>query len=369
MATRILYVITKANWGGAQRYVYDLATVAKEAGFEVAVAYGESGALKDKLEIAGIRTIALPKMENKASFIAIVRAYRELSRVFAVEKPDIIHLNSSLAGIAGAIAGRKNRIPKILFTAHGWAFNENRSFIQKNILRDIAWLTILLSHRTITVSEATRRDVAWWPGVSKKIVVIRNGIECPPMFSREEARATLAPHGVGRYWVGMTSELIATKCVGDAIRAFASIVPKHPNIILIVLGEGPEREVLENLIRELHVKNHVSLLGFKYAPPLLKAFDLFIHTPRSEALGYALLEAGCAALPVVATNVGGIPEIIPDDAHGLLVPPRSPKALASAIESLMNDSRLASELGARLRARVQNSFSKQKMVAGTLALY
>ncbi len=193
MATRILYVITKANWGGAQRYVYDLATAAKEGGYEIAVAYGESGSLKDKLASAGIRTIPLQKMHNRASVAAIVQAYRELCTVFATEKPDIVHLNSSLAGIAGALAGRRYRLSHMLFTAHGWAFNENRSFIQKNILRGIAWLTMLLAHRTIAVSEAIRRDVCRWPGIGRRITVIHNGIDCLSLLSREEARATLAP--------------------------------------------------------------------------------------------------------------------------------------------------------------------------------
>ena len=129
-------------------------------------------------------------------------------------------------------------------------------------------------------------------------------------------------------------------------------------------------EALEKLIRELHLRDHVSLSGFRSdAPSLLKAFDLFVHTSSSEALGYAILEAGCVALPVVATRVGGIPEIIPDADHGILVAPYNPPALAVAIESLMLDRQRAAELGARLHARVQNSFSKQQMVTKTLALY
>ena len=101
----------------------------------------------------------------------------------------------------------------------------------------------------------------------------------------------------------------------------------------------------------------------------MKAFDLFVHTSQSEALGYAILEAGCASLPVVATRIGGIPEIIADDDHGLLVPPREPAALAAAMESLMQDPVQAAELGARLHARVLTSFSKDRMIKTTLAHY
>lgn len=369
MATRILYVITKANWGGAQRYVYDLATAAKEAGYEVAVAYGEPGVLKEKLSSSGIRGIET-KMRNKASFFAFIQAYRELYNVYLDEKPAIVHLNSSLASAAGALAARIAGVPMIIFTAHGWAFNEDRPWWQKIIIGIFHWLTIVLSNKTICVSNAMRSQIDWMPFISSKCSVIHNGISCPPLLSKEKARAALAPRGIGQYWIGMISELIPTKRVEDAIRAFALLVPKHPEAILIVLGEGREREYLEEIVRELHLGNHVSLQGFRGdAISLLKAFDLFIHSSFSESFGLVILEAGCASLPVVATRIGGIPEIIPDDDYGLLVPPQDTNALAAAIESLMRDQHLAAELGARLHARVQNFFSKEKMIAETLSVY
>lgn len=373
MATKILYVITKANWGGAQRYVYDLATAAKEAGNDVAViADGGGGLLTEKLAAADIRIIPLALRQHR-TFIGDLLTFNSLFsliRIFREERPDIVHVNSAKAGGLGALAARIARVPFIVFTAHGWEFNAPRNALSKIGIRLFSWLTVRLAHQTIAVSEAIRRDVRRWPGIGRRITVIPNGIDCPLPLSREEARATLSPHGVGKYWVGMISELNPTKRVADAIRAFSIIVPKHPEAILIVLGEGRERDRLEGLIRELHLGDNISLLGFRDdAPSLLKAFDLFVHASSSEALGYAILEAGCAALPVVATRVGGISEIIPDDDHGLLVRPLDPEALATAIESLMDDPRRAAELGARLHARVRNSFSKQKMVVETLALY
>jgi len=371
MAPRILYVITKANWGGAQRYVYDLAVAAKSAGHEVAVAVGGTGVLTERLQEASIRTIALPLRQGRTflSDLLTFGSLFSLIRIFHTERPDVVHLNSAKAGGLGGLGARLAGVPRIIFTAHGWEFNAPRSWASKIGIRFFSWLTMLLAHRTIAVSEAVRRDVQRWPGIPKRIVVIRNGIDCPEFLPREEARAALAPRVIGKYWVGMTSELNPTKRVEDALRAFSLLIPKHPEAILVILGEGHERQKLEDLIRELHAGNNVLLPGFRQAPPLLKAFDLFLHTSGSEALGYAILEAGCAGLPVVATNVGGIPEIIPDDDYGLLVPARDPKALARAIGSLMDDPRRGAELGARLHARVLNSFSKTRMVSETLAWY
>lgn len=367
---KVLYVITKANWGGAQRYVYDLAVAAQGTGHDVSVAYGEDGALIGRLTAAGIRTHSIPQMRNRASVIALYSARKALRTLFLEIRPDVVHLNSSLASAAGTQAARQAGIKHIIYTAHGWAFNEDRSVVQKLAIRFFAWLTVLRATKTICVSNAVRRNIRNFPFVQKKLSVIHLGIECSSLLSREEARAELAPHAVGRYWIGMISELHPTKRVDDAIRAYAALAGKHPEAILVIIGEGKERARLEELIRELHMRDHVSLAGFQAnASSLLKAFDLFVHASQSEALGYAILEAGCASLPVVATKVGGIPEIITDDDHGLLVPPRDSVALAAAMESLMHDGTRAAELGARLHARVHTAFSKDRMIKETFAHY
>ncbi len=373
MATRILYIITKANWGGAQRYVYDLAAAAQAAGHRVMVAVGDTGLLSEKLMAAGIHVIPLTSLKQKRTFLSDLLSFSSLFsliRIMREERPDIVHTNSAKAGGLGALAARLVGIPRIIFTAHGWEFNAPRSWLSRLGIRLFSWLTILLSHTTICVSDAVRRDMVWMPYTRKKFVVIHNGIDCRALRSREEARAVLAPRSVGKYWIGMISELHSTKRIEDAIHAMKIIAEAHPEAILVVIGEGRERVKLEDFIRELHLRNHVSLAGFRpNAASLLPAFDLFIHSSQSEALGFVLLEAGCASLPVVATKVGGIPEIIPDDDHGLLVPSHNPEALAVAIDSLINNPLLAHELGARLHARVLHDFSLSKMLEKTIALY
>ena len=369
---KILYVITKANWGGAQKYVYDLATAAQAAGNEVAVAAGGTGPLTEHLGEAGVRVISLP-LRQRRSFLAdlvSVGSLAPLLRVIREERPDVLHVNSAKAGGLGALAGRLAHVPRIVFTAHGWEFNAPRSILARLGIRLFSWLTILFSHETICVSEAIRGDMAWLPGTKAKLTVIHNGIACVPLLSREDARAALSPHTVGRTWLGMVSELNPTKRVDDAIRAMRTVAERHPEAILVVIGEGRERRALEALIRELSLRDHVFLAGFREdAPRLMAAFDLFVHASRSEALGYAILEAGCACLPVVATRVGGIPEIIPDDDHGLLVAPEGPDALAAAIETYLTDTPRAREAGARLYARVTTQFTKAAMITRTLARY
>jgi glycosyltransferase involved in cell wall biosynthesis len=370
MATRILYVITKANFGGAQRYVYDLAVAAHEKGFDVSVAYGTPGILVDRLLAAHIRTIPIENLARDVSVLKELTAFRELLRLFKQERPDIVHLNSAKAGGLGALAARLAGVPHIVFTAHGWAFNEQRPGWQKALIRMLSGVTVTLAHTTLCVSEATRRDIRWVPFSKKKLTVIHNGITCAPQKDRIEARAKLLPGHDERFWIGMLSELHPTKRVIDAIIAMQSLVQTHPNVVLVILGEGEERIRLEKEVAARGLEKHVFLIGFVAdGPSYLQAFDLFLHASLSEALGYVILEAGCANLPVVATRVGGVPEIIENGQNGLLVPPRQPLALAQAVLSLMDAPLIRARLADTLHDTVLQHFSKEAMSAETFAAY
>jgi glycosyltransferase involved in cell wall biosynthesis len=136
------------------------------------------------------------------------------------------------------------------------------------------------------------------------------------------------------------------------------------------MGEGQQRPELERLIQVEGVSESVNLLGHvSDASSYLKALDLFVLPSRSEGLGYVLLEAGSAGLPVVATNVGGIPEIVEHEETGLLVPSGDREALTNALERLANDEALRTQLGKNLQEKVARDFSFPRMLTETLAFY
>lgn len=368
--SKILYVITKASWGGAQVYVHDLAIATKERGHDVAVAYGTPGELVARLDSHGVRTIEVPGLSRDVRARSDAGAFGALFTCIRNERPDVIHVNSAKAAGLGAFAARIARVPHIIFTAHGWAFNEERPAWQKLLIRFFSGLTVYLSHKTICVSHAVRRDIAWLPFSTSKAEVVHNGITCAPLLPRDEAQEKLAPGMHDRVWIGMLSELHPTKRIVDAIFAVRTIVQTHPNALLVILGEGEERSRLEQTIQTLGLAEHVRLAGFvPNGPSYLQAFDVFLHTSASEALGYAVLEAGCASLPTVATRVGGIPEIITDGESGLLVPPREPHKLAEALLKVLDDAPLREKLGAALNSTVTSKFSKQIMIDRTLGVY
>lgn len=372
---KILFVITKGNWGGAQKYVFDLATGLPKDKFDSAAAFGEGDILGRKLTEANIRIIKLAYSKRDVSK-SDIRLFFEFWRLFRKERPDIIHLNSSKAGLLGSLAGRLASVPKIIFTAHGWASAEERPFFQRMAIKLLHWLSIIFSHSTIAVSEETARHFAGWPMVRQKIIVIYNGAGQIDFFSREAARIKIAGVKSGLisktseayFWIGTIGELHKNKGLDSIIRAMVMI--PHSNVVFLVIGEGEEREKLENMIEQFKIGDKVFLTGrIDNAAELLKAFDLFVIPSRKEGLPYVLLEAGLAELPVLANAVGGIPEVIKTMRNGILIDASDPKNISAAISLLYIDRQKSTDLGRRLRQTVLERFSTEKMLADTLRVY
>lgn len=358
---KVLYGITKSNWGGAQRYVFDMALAAKEAGHEVAVLCGGNGILTKKLSEAGIRVIPLPHLERDVKLKAEIKSFIAIYKILKSERPDIFHVNSSKMGALGALAGRLAKLPKIIFTAHGWEFNAPRPWWQLVLIEEVSWLTIILSHKTICVSQAVKRAVENKPFVAEKLFVIQNGIEPFSLPRRKRKSPSLV--------VGTVSELHRVKGIDVAIRGFARAF-KYTDATFEIIGEGHDRSYLENLVQELGVSEQVKFLGFQEnAREYLPEFDIFVLASRSEALGYVLLEAGMAKLPVVASRVGGIPEIIKDEDTGLLFESQRFQELADKLKILNTDKGERDRLGNNLHEFVIENFTKEKMVQKTLSLY
>ncbi|MBU1292603.1 glycosyltransferase [Patescibacteria group bacterium] len=368
---RILYVITKANWGGAQRYVYDMALGAKAQGYSVLVVSGSEGELTARLRDADIRTESIQNMQRDIKLVGEWRSYLELLAHIRTFNPDIVHGNSSKAGALAALAARVAGVPTIVFTAHGWAFNENRPAWQRGIIALLHFFTVLLSHTTICVSDAVHRQAAWMPLVQRKLQTVHIGIDTLTFKTREEARRLLAPDLHKQFpqalWVGTIAELHPTKGLDVLIKSF-SAAPREA--VLVLIGDGQEWNHLQKLIQIGDASDRIVLAGFvKDAAQYLPAFDVFVLPSRSEALGYALLEAGAASLPSIGSRVGGIPEVLKDKESGILVPPGETAPLEDALTLLCENEILRETLGKALHERVTRVFTKDKMLRETFALY
>ncbi|MEA2701816.1 MAG: hypothetical protein QOE22_525 [Candidatus Parcubacteria bacterium] len=377
---KVLFVITKSNWGGAQSYVYTLAKLAHEQGADVAVAFGgtgkrgaDGGLLAQRLAGIGIRAVPVASFARDISIAQELRAFRELLAIIRRERPDILHLSSSKAGGIGAFAGRIARVKRIVFTVHGWAHRESRGIFARMLIRLSSWATVLLSHSVIAVSDCDRMTA---PALflRHRISVVHLGIAPFALLPRVKARQELirkAPTLSETVpWLVMPTELHANKGIDIAIAALAKLSNTYPDDALVVLGEGEEREALLRQARELGVQDRVFMLGFiPDARQYLSAADIFLMPSRKEGLPLALLEAGHASLPVVASNVGGIPEIIGHEKNGLLTAPNDSDALAGSVARLLKNPEEARAFGTALQRTVSEQFSEEEMLTKTFALY
>lgn len=374
---KLLYIITKSNYGGAQRYVHELAEHFNQQ-YEVMVACGGRGLMVEKLEAAGVRTIEIKNFQRDISFLKELRVLRELWQLYKNEKPDIVHLNSSKAGLLGAIVGRAARVPLIIFTIHGWAFHEPRPWWWKFMTWVGGYLTVLFAHRSIPISQYDV-DNSHLYGLKWKLTpVIYNGVAESYLIPKEKARL----HLVGKekanlhrndIWVITTAELHPKKNIATAIEAVAlhNADPdiKH-RIFYIVMGDGVLRDELESQILAHHASDYIYLCGYVTdAKHYLLAGDVFLLPSKQEGLPFALLEAGSAGLPTIASRVCGIPEVIAHETHGLLFDSTDINSLVVTLNTMSHQPLTRATYGTVFRERILLDFTINKTFKKTEVQY
>jgi len=376
---KIIFVITKSNWGGAQRYVYDLSTSLPNDEYDVIVATGGKKTLYHKLKDAGIKVHEIPGMDRDFNIASEFRALFFLYSLFRKEKPDIIHLNSSKAGL-GALAGRLARVKRIVFTMHGLAINELRPRYQKVLIRAAYFITLILCHKTITVSKALKKQAEEnFSIAAKKVTAIHNGTSSPKFDSRHDARAKLISTTtkvtpdikLASFSIGTISELHPIKGHAHLLHGFRDALYRSAlPLYLFIVGDGQDKTIIQNRINDLRLNDNVFMCGhIDNAPTIMKAFDILTLPSISEGLPYVLQEAGHANLPVIASNVGGIPEIIENNKTGILVAPESSTEIAEAILKLVYEPHTRNTISANLHKKITTEFTLEQMVAETAKIY
>ena len=376
---KVFLCITKSNWGGAQKYVADIARSADaQEHLDVAVVVGRheregEDVFRRTLKEAGIRIIDLPYSGRALSLVNDIRTCIDLIRIFRVEQPDVVHLNSSKMAGLGAIAAWLTHVPRRIYTIHGLPFLEDRVWWASALMRVATYCTCILVTRVITISQSEARHIASWPLVGKRVVTIYNGIAEALLLSRNEARSALARtcaiDCAGKVVIGSIAELTRNKGHAYLLLALSALKEEGVPFVFANFGGGELAEELNKRTQELGLTENVHWFGFvPDAYHYLHAFDIFVLPSVKEGLPFTLLEAGCANLPVVATDVGGVSEIITGET-GILVPPKDPEALVHALTTLVEDTALRTTLGNTLRRHVFGTFSRKAMLKQTLAEY
>lgn len=364
---KILYIITKSNWGGAQRHIFDLATGMKQLGHEVHVALGGKGALLERLMEASVHVHSIDNMGRDINIGSDISSFFEIFKIIKRLNPDVVHVHSPKAAGLGALAARLLGIKNVLYTVHGWAFNEDRNYIQKTLIGFFSWLTVLLSHKVINLSEQEYHQTTMFPGGQTKAVVIPLGITPTIMYSktgaRDKFREMLGLDVSKRFIIGTIGELHVNKGYDYALEAMKEIVKIYPEVLYCIIGEGERRKHIEDRITTLGLSENVRLLGFvQSAPEYSKAFDLFLLPSVKEGLPYVLMEVGLASVACISTNVGGIPSIIEDMYSGILIQPRKVQEITQSIDFMIRHPKIRREYGESLRNKVTSKFSINEML-------
>lgn len=371
---KILYFITKSNWGGAQRHVFDLSKWSKDSGHETAVALGGNGPLKQNLDKQGIRTIPIKSLGRDINAKGDTASFLDIFKIIRKERPDILHLHSSKAGGVGSFAGRILGVKKIIYTIHGSPWNEDRPFLQKTLIVFFSWLSMIFSTHIVMLSEKEISQAQMFPFIKKKLRLIELGIPPLKFLTQKDSKVFIQSKMQEplekRIVVGTISELHPNKGLIYALNAFSKLIAEFPDAIFFIIGEGEQRDYLESFIKERGLEKNVVLAGYtEEAYKYLKGFSIFLLSSIKEGFPYVILEAGLAGLPVISTAVGGIPEIIDDMESGVLVQSKKPDEIFHAIDFVIKHKNIQKEYGKSLQEKVKDKFSLKIMLDKIDKLY
>lgn len=362
---KILQLITRADWGGAQRHVFDLATRINSGQFRVTVACAPDGILVHRLRSLGVEVLPVRSFQREIAPIQDVAAVREVAELIRLTGAHLVHAHSSKAGLLGRIAARWCDVP-VVYTAHGFAFGGRASPLVSRVgYLGAEWLAgHLWTDRILTVSEADYRlAVAYRLAPAHRVHVIHNGID-PEPFARIPLRDSREDLPV----VGTISRLVPGKGLEELLRA-AQTVLRHRPVRVMIAGDGPLEAPMKLLAEELGIAQHVRFVGFVEHPAsFLREVDLFALPSYKEGLPYTVLEALAAGRPVVASDVGGLPEIITEGVNGRLVPAGNVTLLAQAIRQLLDLPDLK-DPSLQARRSVNERFHIDTMISRIQAVY
>jgi glycosyltransferase involved in cell wall biosynthesis len=333
---KILFLITHSEVGGAQKNVLFSAQKLKKEGFDVMVGTGTEGPMVESLKKIGIPVIVFNNLKRSFNPFSSFAFCWQLRQFVKKEKIQTINFNSSntVVGIL-ALLFLKNK-PKTIFTVHGWSYL-SPGFKKSRIIKFIFWLAMkkllfFVDEVVFVCNYDMELAKKLWLIKENQGKVIYNQIEKIDFLNREEARKELkVPEN--KIIIGTITRLEYAKNNEMLIEAVSKL--RSDKIICLIIGSGPEENNLKFKIENLKLENKVFLLGnVPDASKYLKAFDVFVMTSRYEGMPYALLEAISAGLPIIATRVGGIPEVLKD--KGTLIKSGSVEELIKEIANLLS---------------------------------
>ena len=378
----MLRVIARLNVGGPALHVSYLASGLEERGYRTtlvagALARGE-GSMSFVAERLGVPVVALAQLHREVSPLRDAVAVVQLARLIRRERPHVIHTHTAKAGAVGrlaAVAAARSPRAIVVHTFHGHVLRGYFGEAKTGWFRLVERWLARASDALVAVSPQVRDDlVALGVAPSKKFAVIRLGIELERRVAvepgvRDDARALL---GVPpqRFLVGWTGRMTAVKRTGDVLLAVERLRRRGVDAGLCMVGDGPDRCRVEERARALGIAKVCLYLGYQEdVAPWYAAFDVVVLASANEGTPVSVIEALAAARPVVATRVGGVPDVVRDGVDGFLVDSGDIGMLAERLHRLAADRELRERMGAAGRARVLPRYAVSRLVDDVDRLY
>jgi len=376
---RVLRVIGRLNVGGPAIHVVNLTAGLNPRRYQpLLVAGSENEAEGSMLDFAlshGVQPIVI--REIVTAFSIAPRDAKALWKLYSLmrkERPHIVHTHTAKAGFLGRLAARLARVPVIVHTFHGHVLHGYYGPVKNALLRRVEQSLAWSTDRLVTVSEQVKNDLIGY-GITKpeKITVIPLGFQLEPFLNshteRGEFRREMRLSDEIKL-VGIVGRIFPIKNHALFLESAAQISAREPAARFVIVGDGVLRSALEQQARRLGIADRVLFTGWRRDLPRIYAdLDLLVVSSDNEGTPVSAIEAMASSCPVVATRVGGLPDLITDHLTGRLVPPRAPKALTEAVLALLHDPQTARKFSENGRDSVQRRFTVQRLLNDMDDLY
>ncbi|MFQ5456840.1 MAG: glycosyltransferase family 4 protein [Myxococcota bacterium] len=321
----------------------------------------------------GIATHAVPHLTRAINAPADLRAIVELAGLIRRGGYAVVHTHNSKAGFLGRIAARACRVPAIVHTVHGWAFEQTGNAFARRFYRAAEQCAAPLAHRTILVSEALGASAvrAGLPGAARR-QVIYSGIDRAAFLNARRDGGLRRDLGADAdsFLIGQVAKLWHGKGHGTLLAAFRRVQRENPRARLVLVGEGPLRGELSRAAHRLGLGHAVTFTGHRNDVPAVTAqLDAATLCSEYEGMGRVVIEAMAAGVPVVASRVGGISELVEEGRTGFLAPPGDARGFAERLSRLARNGELRARMGRRARARAGKIYDEETMTAEIAAVY
>jgi glycosyltransferase involved in cell wall biosynthesis len=376
---KVVRVIARLNIGGPAIHVINLTADLDPTRFESLLVTGTEsrgeGSMLDLARARGVTPVIIPGMVGEATLNQRdLMAFIALYRLFRQERPHIVHTHTAKAGVLGRLAARLAGVPVVVHTFHGHVLQGYYSPLKNWLLRRAERGLGLLSDRLVTVSEQVKRDlVRYHVAGAEKITVIPLGLDLEPFLAGAGQRGKLRRElglSDGEPLVGIVGRIFPIKNHRLFLEAAARVARELESARFLVVGDGVLRPAMEDYAGALGIADRVIFTGWRRDLPVIYPdLDVLVVSSDNEGTPVSAIEAMAAGCPVVATRVGGLPDLIADGETGCLVPPRDPAALAAGILQLLQHPDAARRLGEAAQATVAERFAVKRLCRDVEDLY